>query len=351
MMKAVVKTKKGSGNVALCDVEEPKLSPGEVLVEIDSCGICGTDLHVRSDDFRNFPPVILGHEFVGRIVEEGSAVQGSTNPDARYAVLGATAVVCGKCDYCKSGNFMFCPDRRGMGHGVNGAMTRLAKVRPDQLFQLSESTPTIEGALVEPLAVAVAAVAENTSVRPGDVVLITGPGPIGLLCLQVLSFIGARTIVVGTAADAGRLELARELGAYRTAAAQVDPVDQIVSDVTEGRGVDVAFEVSGARPAVAQCLQALRPLGSYTQVGHFGREIQVPFDLLAFKQLRVQGTVGYTRRSWARAMRLMDQGMRPSRIVTHTLPLSQWAQGFDLFEAKDAVKVILQPDERYQAGE
>ncbi len=344
-MKAVVKTAKGAGNVELTEVDIPQISAHEVLVEVDSCGICGTDLHVRNDSFRNFPPVILGHEFVGRIVEEGSEVKGSTHPDSRYAVLGAVAVVCGECEYCQNGYIMFCPNRRGMGHGVNGAFARYARVRPDQLFELSESTPTVEGALVEPFAVAVAAVTENTRVRAGDVALITGPGPIGLLCLQMLVHVGSKAIVVGTSADKARLEMAKELGAFCVADAQSDPVPEIIADATEGQGVDVAFEVSGAGPAVAQCLQALRPLGVYTQVGHFGRQIEMPFDLVAFKQLTVQGTVGYTRETWSRAMRLMDQGLRPSSIVTHTFPLSEWKQGFDLFEAKKAVKVILQPDE------
>src|SRR5438552_678356 len=122
-MKAVVKSARGVGHVSLVDLPDPVPAPGQVKLEITACGICGTDLHVYHDTFRNFPPVILGHEFVGRVVEEGSAVKGRVNRDARYAVLGATAVTCGRCRYCLSGDFMFCPERRGMGHGVSGAFT------------------------------------------------------------------------------------------------------------------------------------------------------------------------------------------------------------------------------------
>ena len=342
-MKAVVKTAPGPGNVTLLEVPDPRPGPGEVLLEVAACGICGTDLHVRKDTFRNFPPVILGHEFVGRVLGEGSEVKGRTDPGVRYAVLGATRVVCGECRYCRSGAFMFCPSRRGMGHGVNGAFARYACVRPDQLYPLPEELPTDEGAMVEPLAAAVAAVAENTVVRAGDTALITGPGPIGLLCLMVLESLGIRTLVVGTGADASRLEKAKELGACRVINAQEEPALDVLLEETKGLGVDVAFEVSGAAPAAALCLDALRPLGSYTQVGHFGRPIEVPFDRIGFRQLRVQGSVGYTRDTWTRTVALLGQGMRPTRIVTHRLPLEDWETGFDLFERREALKVLLYP--------
>ncbi len=342
-MQAVVKFEKGPGHVDLREVADPSPADHQVKLAIDACGICGTDVHVYHDTFRNFPPVILGHEFVGRVIEEGRSVRGATGPNARYAVLGATAVTCGRCRWCRSGEFMFCPDRRGMGHGVNGAFTRFACVRPDQLYPLHESLPTEEGALVEPLAAAVHAVAEITNVRPGDIALVSGPGPIGLLCLLVLVQQGIKTIVAGTTADAGRLTLATQLGAACVVDVMQQNLEEIVRSETGGTGVDVAFEVSGAAPSAKACLDALRPLGQYTQVGHFGREITVPFDRVGFKQLRVAGSVGYTAATWSRTMALLVQGMRPSRIVTHRMPLAQWREGFDLFERKAAVKVLLSP--------
>lgn len=342
-MKAVVKTARGPGHVELCDVPEPVPAPNQVKLEIPACGICGTDVHVYHDTFRNYPPVILGHEFVGRVVEEGAATRGRVDRDGRYAVLGATAVTCGHCRYCRSGEFMFCPERRGMGHGVNGAFTRYACVRPDQLFRLDDALPEEEGALVEPLAAAVHAVAEMTTVRPGDTALVSGPGPIGLLCLLVLLHQGIRTIVAGTSADGPRLALARQLGAARVIDVERENLLEVVQDETAGAGVDVAFEVAGAGPSAAACLGALRPLGRYTQVGHFGRDITIPFGLVAFKQIRVAGSVGYTAGTWSRSMKLLAQGLRPSRIVTHRFSLAQWREGFELFERKQAVKVLLTP--------
>jgi L-iditol 2-dehydrogenase len=342
-MKALVKTARGPGNVELREVPEPVPTADQVKLEIAACGICGTDVHVFHDTFRNFPPVILGHEFVGRIVEEGANVRGRIDRGGRYAVLGATAVTCGRCRYCQSGEFMFCPERRGMGHGVNGAFTRYACARPDQLFRLDDALPEEEGALVEPLAAAVHAVAEMTTLRPADVALVSGPGPIGLLCLLVLRQQGIRTLVAGTSVDAARLALAQQLGAARVIDVQTENLAEIVREETAGAGVDVAFEVAGVAASAAACLGALRPLGRYTQVGHFGGEILLPFDHVAFKQLRIAGSVGYTAATWSRTMKLLAQGLQPSRIVTHRFPLDRWREGFDLFERKQALKVLLTP--------
>lgn len=342
-MQALVKYQAGSGHVELREVAEPAPTEHQVRLEIEACGICGTDLHVFHDTFRNFPPVILGHEFVGRVVEEGSEVRGKVDRAGRYAVLGATAVSCGRCRWCRSGEFMFCPDRRGMGHGVNGAFARYACVRPDQLFRVDDALPAEEGALVEPLAAAVHAVAEQTEVRAGDIALVSGPGPIGLLCLLVLVQHGIKTVVAGTSADRTRLDLARTLGAARVVDVQTENLAAILRAETSGVGVDIAFEVAGVAASAQACLDALRPLGRYTQVGHFGRDITVPFDRIGFKQLRVTGSVGYTVATWTRTMALLGQGLKPSRIVTHRLPLAEWRQGFDLFERKEAAKVLLFP--------
>ena len=343
-MKALVKAEPGEGHVDLRDRPEPACGPGLVKLEVGACGICGTDLHVYHGAFRSYPPVIMGHEFYGRIVETGAGVTDELDRDSCYAVLGATAVTCGHCRYCRSGEFMFCPTRRGMGHGVDGAFARYVCVRPDQLFQLDARVPAEEAALVEPLAVAVHAVLELTDVRPGDVALVSGPGPIGLLCLLVLATQGIRVLVAGTAADAVRLAAARELGAARVIDVEHESLAEAVRAETGGAGLDAAFETAGAGASAAACLDALRPFGRYTQVGHFGGDICVPFDRIGFKQLQVRGAVGYTAATWERTMRLLAAGLRPGRIVSHRLPLGRWREGFDLFERKQALKVLLMPE-------
>src|SRR3954447_10914991 len=214
-MKAVVKYAPGEGNVDVLEVAEPPCGDNQVKLEIGYCGVCGTDIHVWHDTFRNYPPVILGHEFSGVVVELGKNVSGVKIGD-RAAGLGATAVTCGKCEYCRSGYFIFCANRRGMGHGVNGALTQYVLLRPDQVYRMPDGFSLEEAALSEPFAAAVQAVTEITEVRLGDVALISGPGPIGLLCLKLLVAEGIKTIVAGAGGDEGRLDAAKNIGAFAT---------------------------------------------------------------------------------------------------------------------------------------
>jgi L-iditol 2-dehydrogenase len=342
-MQALVKYQKGPGHVELRDMAEPKMVNNQVVIEIAHCGICGTDLHVYHDTFRNYPPVILGHEFSGRVVEVGSEVRDVKLGDT-FSVLGATAVQCGRCEYCERGEFMFCANRRGMGHGVNGAFTKYAAVRPDQLFKIPDGVSMEFGALVEPLAVAVHVVEEIASFRLGDVVLLSGPGPIGLLCLKMLIAHGLKVIVAGTSEDDLRLEIARKYGAARTVVVDQENLAEVITSETDGQGVALAIETAGAEASVRNCMESLRPLGHYVQVGHFGRDLTLPWDLVAFRQLQISGSVGYTKETWRRTMQILgQQTLNLSDVITHRFPLSEWRQGFDLMEEKQAVKVLLSP--------
>lgn len=342
-MQALVKYAPGDGNVEIRDVPPPLCGEYGVKLQVEACGICGTDLHVYHDTFRNFPPVILGHEFAGTVVEVGDSVA-SIKRGERHCVLGATAVTCGRCAYCRQGEFMFCRERRGMGHGVHGAFTREVVVRPDQLYRLPENVPTELGALVEPLAAAVHAVCEVSVVRSGDVALVSGPGPMGMLCFLLLAAEGVPTIVAGTTQDATRLALARRLGALAVVDVTAEDLGEVVRAHTDGRGVDVALECAGAAASARACLESLRPLGSYTQVGHFGKQVELNFDHVAFKQLNVRGSVGYTAETWSRTLRILQHGrLSVSEIITHRLPLERWREGFDLCESKQALKVLLLP--------
>jgi L-iditol 2-dehydrogenase len=342
-MKGLVKYEPGVGNVDIFEVEEPPCGPGQVKIEVKYCGVCGTDLHVLHDTFRNYPPVILGHEFSGEVVEVGKQVNRVKTGD-RVTVFPAMAVTCGECIYCQMGAIMFCPDRRGMGHGVNGAFARYAVVKPEQVYYLPECMAFDEAALCEPFAATVQAVTEVTNVRLGDVALVSGPGPIGLLCLKLLVAEGIKTIVAGTAADAVRLGMAERLGAKGIVNVSEPDWLEKVMDETGGLGVDVAFECSGHPSSVKNCLQAVRKLGSYTQVGICGREIKVEFDQIFYKQLKVAGSVGYTPATWDRMMKILGQrAVRLDDLITHRLPLAQWREGFDLCERREAIKVLITP--------
>ena len=342
-MKALVKFSKGPGNVELREVEDPVCGPGHVKLEVAWCGLCGTDLHVYHDTFRNFPPVILGHEIAAVSVEIGKDVQG-IGVGEKFSVLGASTVTCGHCVYCRHGEFMFCQARRGMGHGVNGGFTRYIVARPDQLFRFPDEVPLEEGAVCEPFAASVHAVCELTPLRVGDVALVSGPGPMGLLALKLLVALGIKTIVSGTDADSSRLEMAKQMGAHSTVNVTRQDLTDYVKAETDGFGVDVAIECAGVEASARSCLTAVRPLGHYTQVGHFGKEVIVPLDLVAFKQIRIVGSVGYTVETWIRMMKILEQGkVQLGDVITHKLPLDEWKKGFAACEDKSALKVLLHP--------
>jgi L-iditol 2-dehydrogenase len=343
-MKALVKFARGDGNVEILDVDEPRCGENQVKIEVAFCGICGTDLHVLHDTFRNYPPVVLGHEFAGTVVEVGRDVT-RVAPGEAVTVLGATAVTCGQCTYCRSGHFMFCADRRGMGHGVDGAFRRYVVVRADQVFRIPEGFGLDEAALSEPFASAVQAVVEVTKVRLGDTALISGPGPIGLLCLKLLVAEGIKTIVVGAPGDGTRLEGARRIGAAAVVNIGERDPQEAVREETGGAGVDVALECAGHQDSVRNSIEALRPMGRYTQVAICGREIQFPIDRILYKQLSVTGSLCYTVRTWERMMKIFAQGkVRLSDLISAKLPLSDWRTAFDLCVEKKAVKVLLYPD-------
>lgn len=342
-MKALMKVAPGDGNVELMDVEEPKCGDNQVKIEVAYCGVCGTDIHVLHDTFRNYPPVVLGHEFAGTVVEVGRKVVG-IEAGERVAGLGATAVMCGACEFCRSGYFIFCKHRRGMGHGVNGAFTKYVVMRPDQLFRIPESFTLEEAAISEPFAAAVQAVTEVARVRPGDFALISGPGPIGLLCLKLLASQGVRTIVAGAEGDEQRLDAASRFGAARVVNVTIENIDEAVDEFTAGRGIDVAFDCAGAGSSIRTCLQALRPMGQHVQVAICGRSIEFPIDLIFYKQLTLSGSVCYTENTWARMTRIFAAGrLRLGDLITHKLPISAWTEAFQLCSSKKALKVVMYP--------
>jgi L-iditol 2-dehydrogenase len=344
-MKALVKYASGEGNVELLEVDEPRCGEDQVKLEIAFCGICGTDIHVLHDTFRNYPPVILGHEFSGTVVEVGRSVTNATVGE-RVAGLGATAVTCGHCEYCRSGYFIFCANRRGMGHGVDGAFTRYVVMRPDQLYRIPENFSLEEAALSEPFAAVVQAVTEIAKVRSGETALVSGPGPMGLLCLKLLVAEGVKTIVAGASADKERLSAALRIGAAAVINVGQQNLNEEIREYTGGVGVDVAFECAGHPSSVRGSLESLRPMGRYTQVAICGQDIQFPIDQIFYKQLTVSGSVCYTARTWERMMKIYEEGrVRLNDLISTRLPLSEWQTAFRLCDEKKAIKVLMYPEQ------
>lgn len=342
-MRALQKYAAGPGNLALRDVEEPTCPPDRVKVAVAYCGICGTDLHVREDTFPNSPPVILGHEFSGVVAEVGTEVDRLAVGD-RVSVLGSSEITCGRCLHCRTGNYMFCPERRGMGHGTDGGMRPYVTVRPDQLYPLPEHVSLAEGALIEPFASAVHAVEEVGKPETGDVALVSGPGPIGLMCAQLLEASGASTVIAGLPEDESRLEKARNLGVTATAEVGTGELEGILGELTDGVGPDLTVEAAGAPASVEQCLEILRPTGRHVQVGLFGAPFEVDLDPIVHKQIDFLGSVGHSVRTWDRAVRILrNEVVRLSDLITHQVPLEAWEEAFEVCTNREGVKVLIEP--------
>jgi L-iditol 2-dehydrogenase len=344
-MKGLYKTAPGDGNMEIRETEVPKPGPGEVLIEIKSSGICGSDLHIYHWDiaFAMKPPMIIGHEFSGVIVETGQGVEGWKAGDRVTAE--PSAIICGECRYCRTGAYNLCDNRRVMGYWMDGIFTEYVVIGPvRRLHRLPDSVSFDEGALTEPLACCVHAVHELTGVEVGDFVAVTGPGAIGLLTAQLAKAEGAVVMMVGTGADRDRLAKAKSLGIdYCVNLEETDPV-KAAKDLTEGYGADIVFECAGAAPAATLGINLARKQGKYTQVGLFGKPITLDFERIAYKELIVTGSMAQRWSAWKRTLKIMGQGKIDLKsVISDKFPLSRWKEAFDKFEAKEGLKILLDP--------
>lgn len=342
-MKALMKIESGPGNVQLTDVPEPECGENEIKVKIAYAGLCGTDLHVFNDTFRNYPPVILGHELSGTVEATGSAVKHFA-PGDRVTILGSNKITCGHCEYCRSGYYMFCAIRRGMGHGTNGGFTKYIVAREDMLFKIPDTISLKEAAIAEAFASSVQAVEEIAHLTTGDTVLITGPGPIGLMCMLLTVRKGIKTYVAGTSGDAERLKVAVRLGAIGIDTEKEDLSRRIMQD-TGARGVDAVFECSGSPAAITSALGLVRPMGQFIQMGLGATKVEINVEQLVHKRIRLLGSVGHSVNTWEIMMRIFESGavdLKP--MITHEMPLSRWEEAFELMRQQKALKIVLYYD-------
>jgi L-iditol 2-dehydrogenase len=341
-MKAVVKTKRGEGNVEYMDYPEQDPGPGEVKVRVEAAGICGTDIHILHDEFLSLPPVVMGHEFSGCVVGLGPQVKRFGMGERVTAEVPAYA--CGSCLYCKTGSVNLCDNRRGVGWSVNGCFAEFIVVEEGQLHAIPDRLSYEEGALLEPLACCVHGVIELTDIKAGDTVYVSGPGPVGILTAQVAAAEGARVVVGGTSADSRRLELASGLGVHRTVDVEREDPIAILRDLTDGLGADVVVECAGAMPAIRKSIDIVRRGGLVTQIGLSGRSVELEIDKLVRKEVRLQGVFSANWRSWEYAIRLVEQGrVSLTPVISHRLPLSEWCEGLSMAERREGLKVLLMP--------
>lgn len=343
-MKAIVKTGKGSGNVCYMDVPKPgHPGPGQLLVEVKSAGICGSDIHIWHDTFPNIPPVVIGHEYAGVVVEVGEGVTGFQVGDVVSSEVPTEC--CGKCRFCRSGDIQHCISRRGMGSNRNGAFAKYTIADERVTHHMPTQIDIRLCALLEPISTC-AHCMEQTKIQGGETVVIAGPGPIGLIMVQLAKAEGGYVVVTGTDVDEKRLSLALELGADKVINIQREDGIQMVRDMTEGYGCDVYIECSGNGRSVETGIEMLRPMGRYTQMGVLGRSITVNWDRLANKEIVFTGVKCEKYSSWERAIAYVrDRKVNLEKLVTHEFGYDQWEEAFQIFESKEGLKILLHPVE------
>ena len=342
-MPAVVRVSREERDTRLQQVPVPTPGPGQILIAVEAAGICGTDVEVHHrmlpKDSRFQPPVVLGHEGAGYVAALGEGV--CDLEIGQPVVAETTYSVCGRCRYCRLGLLNLCPDRRGLGSGVNGFFAPFTVVRHESVHLLPDGISTIVGSILEPFACAIHAVLQRAGVQPGELVVTFGPGPTGIMTSLVASLSGARSILVGTKHGKPRLQFVEDHGIAETFVIQ-DPdfSTRFMSAISEG--ADVVFECSGNVEAVEWGLKSLRGGGRLVVLG----EIEEPYPLqtqttLLQRELILTGSKSSIPSSWNIALELLPKVVDTlTEMVSHRFPLEKWREAFDLVARKEAIKVI-----------
>jgi L-iditol 2-dehydrogenase len=343
-MLAIRKLARGIGNIEVQEVPEPSAGPGQVVIKVDSAGICGTDLHIYLDEFETRPPVTIGHEVAGRIAESGRDVTGWKEGDR--VTTETYFYTCGQCGNCRRGRRNLCLERRSIGSKEDGAFAEFLVTPASNLIRIPDELDLESAALTEPLACTVHGVLQTAGVRAGDNVVIAGPGPIGLLALQLAKVAGASVIVIGTNQDLGRLKLAKELGSDDVINIQeVNDVVECVTDIFSGNGADVVVECSG-NPLAAKTLADVASRGArFCQMGLYGKAISFDQDAVCYKELVVTGTNASVTPAWTRALKLLsERKVDARRLISHRFGIAEWDKALEIMKSKQGVKIILKPD-------
>jgi len=248
---------------------------------------------------------------------------------------------CGKCNYCHEGYYNLCAQRRTLGYWFDGVFASHTLVPAARIFKIPPNVSDISAAMSEPLACVCHAVYDLCRIVPQDVVLVTGPGAIGIMAMQVAKAHGAKVIISGTNADAPRLALAKELGADFAVNIEKENLDKVVMANTMGYGADVVLECAGSVAAINNALNLIKKRGYFTQIGLPSGKISFDISKIAFKELRFTGSLGSRKSSWEQSLKLQQEGkVRLEPLADTILPLSQWQEAFRRFEAKEGCKIF-----------
>lgn len=345
-MLALVKEKKGMENLILKETPIPIYEDDEVLIKVAYSGICGTDLHIYHDQYPYYPPVILGHEFSGEIVEVGKKVRLFAPGDR---VVGEPHnKACGKCYQCRNGHIQNCADKRSIGWGIDGAFAGYVVMPEHLLHKIPEGVSMEAAAVAEPAAIVAHQLLERAGVRAGDNVVIMGVGPIALIAAQMAKIAGAgKVILCGCTSDIEyRLRIAQELECYDLFIDVLkEDVESIIMAET-GIGADLVVEASGAGSAIKTAIKVLKKRGRLCAIGMTAREtVEVPWNEAMMKVLDVQFNMSSSYEGWKMALALLESGKLRVEPMVQIRNLKDWKQCFEELEAGKALKILLKPDD------
>ena len=345
-MKALVKTGKGAGLIEVRDVPYPKLPAQDwVIIRVKAAGVCGTDLHIWHDQYPYWPPVTLGHEFAGEIVELGSDVKGYKIGDR--VVCEPHSLACGSCELCRSGRIQQCAQKRSPGWGIDGGFADYVAMPALLLHRIPEKLDFVTAALAEPMAIVVHQVTELCGIDCQDTVVISGAGPIGIMAAFVAKAVGAGHVIITgmDACEAVRFPAALKLGADEIINVQKQSVYERVMEITGGRGADVVIETSGAQSAISEAIRMTKKFGKICAIGLGREEATVPWKQLVMRSITVVGCMSSGYSAWDKALNLMARTDKDiSCLVTHQPALEDWEQTFHDLQAEKGIKAVFIPE-------
>lgn len=337
---AVVNYAPEKWSVEIREIDTPDIGEEDVLLEVANVGVCGSDLHQWTAD-HSWPvnyPIVLGHEFGGHIAALGKRVNGWKEGDR--VVSETAAVIDPNNPMSRQGLYNLDPTRKGFGYGVNGAMTRFVRVPARCLHAVPAQLVFEQACLTEPCCVAFNAVVENARIKPGDRVIVLGPGTIGILCAAMAKLCGAEVAVVGLEADSKRLQIAHEhYGCV-----------PILGDATawarerDGLGADCIIDAAGSSATLKIALQLVRPRGVISKVGWGPQPLNFSLDPLVQKNVTLQGSFSHHWTIWERVIALLASGqLNVKPIIGGVWPVTEWHEAFEKMHHGEVVKSVLKP--------
>ena len=339
-MKALVKNISEKG-VWLKDVAKPIIKTNDVMIKITHTAICGTDLHIyKWDDWAKKTiktPLVIGHEFCGVICKIGAGVK---NLKVGDRVSGEGHLTCGNCRNCRAGKRHLCHKTIGIGVHRDGAFAEYLSLPESNVWPIHNDISSEIASFFDPLGNAV-----HTALSfdiTGEDVLITGAGPIGLMCVAICKYSGAKNIVI-TDINEYRLAIAKELGASKTINIKNDSIDNHLEKLGIKYGFDVGLEVSGNPTAFNSMLTNMYHGGSIALLGILPNNTKIDWDDVIFKGLKIKGIYGREMyETWHKMVQILRGGLDVEKILTHTFSVSDYQEAFDILDIGQCGKVVLE---------